>query len=358
MKLDTLSLYQFKNHQEVKFTFLHDITCITGENGIGKTNILDAIYLLANCKSYFNAIDYQLIQHQKSQCSIRGQFSDEIPLDIHLQMEIGKRKRIKRNDKYYDKLIDHIGIIHAVIITPFDIELIHGGSEERRKFIDLAICQTDRVYLNCLSDYNKILEQRNKLLKTFATHKYFDEDLLETYNAKLIQNAQYIYEKRVNVLRQFTDLLNLIYPIWTDNKEEINFVYESALHNTNLSDLLSQNVQKDLATERTNYGIHKDDILFEMNGFALKKFGSQGQNKSFVIALKLAQYFYLANTLSKTPILLLDDLFEKIDDKRAQKLIDYISGDNFGQIIITDTHKKRVQQYFAHSSKSIGFIDL
>ncbi len=358
MRINQLSLYNFKNHTELKTTFNSDITCITGKNGAGKTNILDAIYLLSTCKSYYNAIDYQLIRHGETLCAINGEFTNGQHYSMQMQIEIGKKKKLKRNDKYYEKLVDHIGLINAVIITPGDIELVLGHSEDRRRFLDICISQCDRVYLNCLTEYNKVLDLRNKQLKLFAQHRHFDELLLESYNAKLIPAGQYIFEKRLDVLAKLNVFFNEFYKIITSGDEKVTLVYESDLLHQQFSTLLKDNIDKDLMLERTSKGIHKDDLVFEINQFPLKKFGSEGQSKSFIIAIKLAQYRFLSETLQSSPILLLDDLFEKIDEQRAQQLIDLLSSPQFGQIIITDTHEERVRKHFENASKSINFVAL
>ncbi len=358
MRINHLSLYNFKNHPELKIDFKSDITCITGKNGAGKTNVLDAIYLLSTCKSYYNAIDYQLILHGEPLCAINAEFSNGHQYDLQMQIEAGKKKKLKRNDKYYEKLIDHIGLINAVIITPGDIDLVLGHSEDRRRFIDICISQCDRVYLNCLSEYNKVLEQRNKQLKIFAQHRHFDEILLDSFNSKLIPAGQYIFEKRREVLSLINTHFNAYYKIITSGNETVSLKYESDLSDQNFTALLKESTDKDLALERTSKGIHKDDLVFEINGYPLKKFGSEGQSKSFIIALKLAQFKYLSEVLKTPPILLLDDLFEKIDEQRAQQLIDLISGEAFGQIIITDTHEERVRKHFENAVKSINFVGL
>ena len=358
MRINSLSLHNFKNHSDLKVNFDAEITCITGKNGAGKTNVLDAVYLLSTCKSYFNAIDYQLIQHGAAVCAINSRFSNGQQIDLQLQIEQGKKKKLKKNDKFYDKLIDHIGLIHVIMITPDDIELVLGHSDVRRKFLDICISQTDRVYLNCLSEYQKVLDQRNKQLKLFAQHRHYDEIIIEGFNHKLIPAGKYIYEKRVQVLAQLNTYFNQIYPGISSGTEKVLFKYESDLHEQDFDVLLAQSIDKDLVLERTSVGIHRDDIEFQIDGYPLKKFGSQGQSKSFIIALKLAQYRFISETLGSKPILLLDDLFEKIDEERAQKLIDLVCTDEFGQIVITDTHSDRVRKHFENGNKSINFVEL
>lgn len=358
MRINRLSLYNFKNHSDLKLDFTADITGIIGNNGKGKTNVLDAIYLLSTCKSYFNAIDYQLIKHSETLCAVNAQFYDNQQIDLQLAIEQGKKKKLKRNDKQYDKLIDHIGMINVVMITPDDVELVTGHSDVRRRFIDICISQTDREYLNNLSEYQKVLDQRNKQLKLFAQHRHFDEIIIESYDAKLVPAGNYIYKKRSEVLGKLNALFNEIYPAFSSGEEVVTFKYESDLHARDFAAALKEEINKDLAAERTTVGLHKDDIQFEINGFPLKRFGSQGQSKSFIVALKLAQYRFLSETLGTLPILLLDDMFEKIDEVRAQRLIDMLSTENFGQIVLTDTHIERVRKHFENVNKSINFVEL
>jgi DNA replication and repair protein RecF len=358
VRINRLSLYNFKNHSELKLDFTADITGIIGNNGKGKTNVLDAIYLLSTCKSYFNAIDYQLIRHGETLCAVNAQFSDHQQTDLQLAIEQGKKKKLKRNDKQYDKLIDHIGMINVVMITPDDVELVTGHSDVRRKFIDICISQTDREYLNNLSEYQKVLEQRNKQLKLFAQHRHFDEIIIESYDAKLVPAGNYIYNKRAEVLGKLNQYFNEIYPAFSSGEEIVTFKYESDLHTRDFAVALKEEINRDLAAERTTIGLHKDDIQFEINGYPLKRFGSQGQSKSFIVALKLAQYRFLSETLDTLPILLLDDMFEKIDEVRAQRLIDMLGSDQFGQIVLTDTHIERVRKHFENVNKSINFVEL
>ncbi len=358
MRINSLSLHNFKNHKDLKVNFEAGITCITGRNGAGKTNVLDAIYMLSTCKSYFNPVDYQLITHGAGICALNAQFANGQQLDLQLQIEQGKKKKLKKNDKTYDKLIDHIGLINVVMITPDDIELVSGHSDVRRKFLDICISQADRVYLNCLSEYQKVLDQRNRQLKLFAQHRHYDEIIIESFNSKMVPAGKYIHEKRMEVLQKLNAFFNEIYPAISSGSENVLFKYESDLSLGEFSVLLTESINKDLALERTSIGVHRDDIEFEIGGYPLKKFGSQGQSKSFIIAFKLAQYLFLSETLGSKPILLLDDMFEKIDEVRAQKLIDLVCGEQFGQIIITDTHSERVRKHFENANKTMNFVEL
>lgn len=344
--LQRLQLFHFKNHSERALEFCNGINTITGANGVGKTNILDAVHYLANAKSYFNGIDSQIIEHNESFFTIKGHFEGEAPADILIQFEAGK-KSIKKNDKAYPRLLDHVGMIQTVFITPYDIELALGNSDDRRKFVDLSLCQIDKAYLQNLSIYKKTLEQRNALLKSMQG-RYIDPDLLGSFDAKLIPAGLLIYERRktfvAELLAQFVD----IYQSLSQGSERPSITYDSPLHDGDFATLLQDAHRLDMASQRTSVGIHKDDLQFNLGEFPLKKFGSQGQIKSFIIALKLAQYNYFQSVTNNHPILLLDDIFEKIDEQRAQRLIELVGASGYGQILITDTHASRVETHFQH----------
>jgi DNA replication and repair protein RecF len=348
MYLAKLKLLQFKNYAQANFDFSQQVNCMFGPNGVGKTNILDAIYYLALTKSYFNLQDQQNIKHAESFFVIEGIFiQDKIDESVRINMQNGKKKSIQINNNEYSKLSEHIGHIPLTIITPNDIYLINEGSEERRKFLDGFISQLDKIYLNHLLVYNRTIDQRNKLLKNFFEFRYFDKKLLETYNQMLSSSGAYILEKREIFLTSFTPIFKKYYKTISNSNEEVEIIYEtnldllaSYLENLKISE------QDDLRSLRTNIGIHKDDLVFQINNYPIKKFGSQGQQKSFIIALKLAQFDYLKQSSSKTPLLLLDDIFEKLDEQRLNTLMTMISEKNFGQIFITDTHEVRLKNVF------------
>ena len=343
MHIGRLQLFYFKNHEEQHLQFCNGINCITGPNGSGKTNILDAVYYLANTKSFFNGIDQQLILHGQEFFSIHGFFENENTTDILVNFGKGK-KTLKKNGKVYSRLIDHIGIIQTVFITPYDISLVLEGSEERRRFMDFTICQTDRQYLEKLSLYKKLLDQRNAFLKQ-ADGRPIDPVLLETYDDRMADTGQRIFEKRRDFIAEFTSYFQDFYRYLSGETEQPGLLYVSEIHEKPLNDLLYLNRDRDRVMQRTGSGIHKDDLEFLLSDYPLKKYGSQGQIKSFVIALKLAQYKYFLEKTGQKPILLLDDIFEKIDGIRAGKLMELVAQDYFGQIIITDTHEARVQEH-------------
>jgi DNA replication and repair protein RecF len=356
MHIGRLQLFYFKNHNEQHLQFCDGINCITGPNGSGKTNILDAVYYLANTKSFFNGIDQQLIRHGQDFFSIHGFFENDTTTEI--LVNFGKSKKtLKKNGKVYSRLIDHIGIIQTVFITPYDISLILEGSEERRRFLDFTISQTDRSYLEQLSLYKKLLDQRNAFLKQ-AEGRPVDPILLETFDDRMAKAGQIIFEKRRDFIAEFTSYFQELYRFLSGDAEHPTLLYVSELHEKPLLDILFLSREKDRVLQRTGSGIHKDDLEFLLSDFPLKKYGSQGQIKSYVIALKLAQYKYFLEKTGKKPILLLDDIFEKIDGNRAGKLMELVARDYFGQIIITDTHADRVKEHLEDIQSEKRFIKL
>lgn len=344
MYLETLNIINFKNISDKQFRFTKKVNCFVGKNGIGKTNILDAIFYLSNGKSYFNPIANQNIKHNEDFFVIDGLFSQNNHKDqIVCSLKKGQKKVVKRNGKSYDKLSDHIGLIPLVIISPSDQDLISEGSETRRRFIDSVISQQDNIYLQQLIQYQKVLSQRNALLKQFAQHRYFDRETLEIYNEPLISLASSIFEKRQKFMKDFLPIFQKYHSKITNHQEVVNLKYNSLLETVPMKDLLEQNLAKDSALQYTSAGIHKDDLIFEIENHPLKKFGSQGQQKSFLIALKLAQFDFIKKQNGKLPILLFDDIFDKLDAHRVQQIIDMVNDEAFGQLFITDTHQDRTE---------------
>jgi DNA replication and repair protein RecF len=345
MFLQNLSLQHFKNYREASFEFCNQINCIVGRNGMGKTNILDAIYYMCYCKSYFTSTDSQNILHGESFFALLGNFNVEGKKEkIHCAVKKNQKKVFRRNDEEYERLAEHIGLLPSVIITPGDIALIYEGSVERRKFTDSIICMPDKRYLDDLLNYNRLVEQRNSQLRIFSESNRFDENLLDSFDQRLAALGESIYVKRKQFFEEFAPLFNRFYGIIAGTDEEVAIVYESQLATVPLLSLLKSSLRRDLALERTTAGIHKDDLLFTMGGHSLKKFASQGQQKSFLIALKLSQYEFLRQKTGTRPLLLLDDIFEKLDEQRTAKLLEMIADDSFGQIFITDTHLERLKK--------------
>lgn len=347
MHLSELSFINFKNYREANFQFSPGVNCFTGHNGAGKTNILDAIHYLCLCKSFFNPIDSQSIFHDEAFFVIQGDFEvDDDKQNVYCGFKRNHKKQFKRNQKEYQRLADHIGIYPLVMISPSDQQLILDGSEERRRFIDAAISQVDNHYLDDLIYYNKILQNRNALLKKMSETPQYDEGVLEVFNQQLADYAEKIYFKRKQFIDEFIPLFNALYQSISSGMEEVSISYESQLNQHSIIELLSNNIRKDILSQRSNYGIHKDDLEFKLSGFPLKKYGSQGQQKSYLIALKLAHYQYLQEKKGYKPLLLLDDIFDKLDEMRIKKLLAMVSDDEFGQIFITDTDYSRVEKIF------------
>lgn len=345
MHIQSLSLLQFKNYHQANFDFLPGINCFTGNNGSGKTNILDAVYYLSFCKGFSNAQDMQNVMLDKEFFLIQGQYDmgDTID-DLYCAVKKGHKKVFKRNKKEYDRLSSHIGSYPLVLIYPGDVQLILGGSDERRKFVDSVISQFDKEYLHRLLDYNKALQQRNALLKQFAEKRYMDEASLEIWDFQLIENGTYLYNARQRFFKDFRKVFQDCYQVLSGQAEQTDIQYESDLENNNFEELLKENRRKDLATQYTSAGIHKDNLVFLLQGQPLKKFGSQGQQKTYVISLKLAQYAFIREIKNLKPILLFDDIFDKLDPRRVGLLLETVSGSDFGQVFITDTHKERLEE--------------
>ncbi|HEY8781887.1 MAG TPA: DNA replication/repair protein RecF [Mucilaginibacter sp.] len=347
MYLQQLSVINFKNYAEAGLTFSDGVNVFTGNNGAGKTNLLDAIHYLSLCKSYFNPIDSQQIKQGADFFIITGNFNKNGKQEtVACSVKRNQKKQFKRNKKDYQRLADHIGLFPLVMVSPYDISIIIEGSEERRKFIDNVISQTDNSYLDELIIYNKVLINRNAFLKLIADTGKYDPNLLEVLDEQLIASGNSIFKKRKAFMESFTEIFNKHYQYLSDNAEQVELIYESQLLQDDFATLLKKNIEKDRAVERTTSGIHKDDLLFAIHGMPMKKFGSQGQQKSFLIALKLAQYTFLDQQNGFKPILLLDDIFDKLDDQRVTKLMKMISNHDFGQVFITDTNVNRVKNVF------------
>jgi DNA replication and repair protein RecF len=347
MWLKELTVFNFKNYEEESLSFLPGVNALTGDNGAGKTNLLDAIHYLSLCKSYFNPIDSQQIKKGLDWFMVQGAFDKkDIEESISCSVKKNQKKQFKRNKKEYPRLADHIGLFPLVMISPNDSIIITEGSEERRKFIDNVISQTDNQYLDELIAYNKHLQNRNSFLKQQALYRTFDPQLLEVLNEQLIRSGKVIFEQRRLFMNAFVPLFNELYAYLTESLEPVELVYESQLESSSFESLIEQSLERDRSLERTTMGTHRDDLQFSVNGMPLKKFGSQGQQKSFLIALKLAQYRYLQNKKGFKPMLLLDDIFDKLDDKRTKKLMQMVSQDNFGQLFITHTNSDKIKSIF------------
>ena len=359
MYLRKLSLVNYKNLTQQVFDFQEKINCFVGDNGVGKTNVLDAIYYLSFAKSYFNSVAVQNIRHGEEFFMLEGNYDvDDREEVILCSLKKGQKKIIKRNGKAYEKFSEHIGKFPLVIISPADRDLIIEGSETRRKFIDSVISQQNQSYLKTLIAYNKTLVQRNALLKYFAANRTFDAVNLEVYNQQLISYGEIIHKERREFLKIFIPIFNERYQTISEGKEQVNLVYKSQLLEDDFEKLLEDNLHKDKMLQYTSSGVHKDDLVFEIGGYPIKKFGSQGQQKSYLIALKLAQFDFIKKQSKVVPILLLDDIFDKLDENRVSKLISLVNNDQFGQLFITDTHAERTEEVVQRINKSYKMFEL
>lgn len=359
MYLKELHLQNFKNYARADFDFSPGINAITGKNGTGKTNLLDAVYYLCMTKSAFQNTDRANIRFGETFFSVEGIMQDnDLPLHAHVSFSEERGKVFKLNKKAYEKISEHIGRFPCVMITPNDSDLIREGSEVRRRFFDAVLCQTDKAYLEALMRYNRLLQQRNSLLKQIAEQKQH-LSLLEIYDEQMAASAHFIYKVR----RQFTETF---LPIFLENyrfiarsEEKVMLTYQSSmLPDESFIDLMRRNLQKDLALQYTSAGIHRDDFIFEMNGSLLKKFASQGQQKSYTVALRLAQFEVLARQTGKKPLLLLDDIFDKLDDGRIKQLMLLMSANRFGQVFVTDARPERTEKLFRNDGIPVHLIGL
>ncbi|BDS12036.1 DNA replication/repair protein RecF [Aureispira anguillae] len=343
MYLQGLKLTNFKNYECQTIDLSAKLNCFVGENGVGKTNLLDAIHYLCMCKSHFSLPDKQVIRHQEDFFRLEGVFQrNQKKESIVCKYAPKIRKVIERNKLAYKRFADHIGLLPMIMITPDDTLLITEGSENRRQFIDVLLVQLDAIYLEHLMTYNKILQQRNAFLKSFKHPLEVNYELLEIYSQQLLKPAQYIHEKRQQIIGQLKPIFQTYYKAISGDKEQVDLKYQSQLLECSFADLLQESQEKDTWLQRTTKGIHKDDLKLLINGYPVKKFASQGQLKSYLLALKLAQYELLRQESEVAPLVLLDDIFDKLDKKRVQQLLELLLERDFGQIFITDTHENRI----------------
>ncbi len=360
MILRDITLINFKNHRELSLNFAAKSNAIVGRNGVGKTAILDAIHYLCLCKSYFNPIDNQQICYNQDFFIINGKFNlSDNQESVSCSVKRNQKKIFKRNQKTYERLADHIGLFPLVVISPNDVNIILDGSDERRRFIDNVISQTDGEYLSTIIEYSRYLLNRNAILKKIAETKRYDPELLELYDEKLIQLGETIFNKRKDFIEEFIKIFSNYYKFLSNNEEPVSLSYSSQLFGIDsFKQLLNNSLEKDRLMERTTCGIHKDDLVFSINEMPLKKFASQGQQKTFLTALKLAQYTYLKQKKNITPILLLDDIFDKLDESRIQKMMQLVSKEDFGQLFITDTEQHRILKVFHEINEPIETFNL
>ena len=337
MILSRLSIVNFKNIAQADLVFSPGLNCFLGNNGMGKTNLLDALYYLSFCKSSTALPDSQSIRHGEDFFLLQGFYtSGEASEEIYCGMKRRQKKVFKRNKKEYDRLSDHIGLIPLVMISPADAELIQGGSEERRRFLDQVISQFDKAYLDRLIRYNKALLQRNTLLKQEIT----DPALYEIWEEQMALAAADIYRARRAFLAEFIPVFQSFYETISGGGETVSLSYVSHIERGDLRNLLAEVRERDLILGYTSRGVHKDELEMLLGEYPMKRIGSQGQNKTFLIALKLAQFDYLKRNGHTTPLLLLDDVFDKLDARRMERIISLVSQERFGQIFVTDTNRE------------------
>ncbi len=353
MFLKRISILNYKNIADTTLDFSNKINCFIGDNGEGKTNLLDAVYFLSFCHSMFSNVDSQMMRHDSDFFMLQGMYmqdDEETSEDIYIGMKRGAKKQVKRNKKAYKKLSEHIGLVPLIIVSPDDVTLIAGGGEERRKMLDLVIAQYDRTYIDLLNRYNKALQQRNALLKM---EEEPDAMLLSLWEEEMASNGESIFLKRNTFVEEFIPVFNDMYNKISGGKENVSLRYTSHCQRGRLLDVIQRDRVKDRAVGYSLHGIHRDDLEMLIDGYPIKREGSQGQNKTYVISLKLAQFDFLRQTVSSTtPILLLDDIFDKLDRKRVEEIVKIVSGDKFGQIFVTDTNRDHLDKILSNSGNS------
>ena len=384
MFLQKISLANFKSYEYENFEFSERVNCIVGENGTGKTNLLDAIYFLALTKSSISNQDALSINHEEEYMMIEGEFKNQTKFHqiskeelesnsdskallseittfsslITISFQRGQKKAVLRDKKAYERISEHIGRFPVVMLSPNDTDIIRDGSEERRKFFDGVMAQLNTEYLENLLQYNRLLLQRNSLLKQFSERNYTDDLLLDIYSDPLVEVSLKLYQARNQFITEFLPIFKKHYNTLSDAREEVEMIYESEVKAENFTQIFRKNRQRDLAAQRTTIGSHKDDFVFEINGFTLRKFGSQRQQKSFVIALKLAQFEMLTKVKGFPPLLLLDDIFDKLDDRRIQQLITMMVDGTFSQVFITDARPERTRQLLGNLGVEVKYFEI
>jgi DNA replication and repair protein RecF len=378
MFLQKISLANFKSYEYQTFEFSERVNCVVGENGTGKTNLLDAIYFLALTKSSISNQDALSVNHEAEYMMVEGTFKQPPPpragelksdlkapllgvggaVLITISLQRGQKKVVLRDKKAYERISEHIGKFPVVMLSPNNTDVIRDGSEERRKFFDGVMAQLNTEFLENLLQYNRLLLQRNSLLKQFSERNYVDDLLLDIYSDPLVEVGLKLYQARNQFIAEFLPVFKKHYATLSDAREEVEMIYESEVGADNFTQIFRKNRHRDLVAQRTTMGIHKDDFVFEINGFTLRKFGSQGQQKSFVIALKLAQFEMLSRQKGFPPILLLDDIFDKLDDRRIQQLITMMVDGTFSQVFITDARPERTRQLLGDLGVEVKYFEI
>ena len=346
MILEKLSVINYKNIAEATLEFSPKINCLIGQNVVGKTNVLDAIYYLSFCHSANNPIDSQVIKHGSEFFVLEGSYEGD--LHIYYGMKRGVKKHFKRNKKEYRRLSEHIGLIPIVVVSPSDTLLIEGGSEERRRLMDMVISQYDHGYMDAMNRYNKALQQRNAMLKQEDEPNI---DVMSLFEEQMAIEGERIYQARKAFVEELTPIFQRIHETIAENREQVGLNYISHCQRGPLLEVIQRDRFKDRAIGYSLHGVHRDDLEITLGGHLMKREGSQGQNKTFVIALKLAQFDFLKRTNSKTtPLLLLDDIFDKLDAQRVEQIVKLVAGDEYGQIFITDTNRDHLDLILSRSS--------
>ena len=350
MILSNISILNYKNIADAELVFSPNINCFIGDNGEGKTNLLDAVYFLSFTHSMFSNIDSQMMRHGSDFFMLKGSYlhdDGETSEEVYAGMKRGVKKQFKRNNKAYKRLSEHIGLVPLIIVSPDDVMLVGGGSEERRKLLDIVIAQYDNTYIFYLVRYNKALQQRNALLKMDEEP---DETLLMLWEEEMAVNGEEVYKRRNDFVERFIPVFNDISTRISGEKEEVSLKYISHCQRGRLLDVIQRDRLRDRAVGYSLHGIHRDDLEMLIDGYPMRREGSQGQTKTYVIALKLAQFGFLRSTESRTtPLLLLDDIFDKLDSQRVENIINIVSSDDFGQIFITDTNRDHLDRILASS---------
>ena len=350
MILQKLSIINYKNIKTATLSLSPKMNCLIGHNGVGKTNVLDAVYYLSFCRSAHNPVDSQLIRHGQDFFVLEGDYlTDNGETEaLYCGMKRGTKKHFKRNRKEYKRLSEHIGLVPLVVVSPSDTLLIEGGSEERRRLMDMVISQYDRSYIEALNRYSKALAQRNSMLKM---EEEPDPEMLDIWEEQMAAEGELIFSKRDAFVKELIPVFQTYYQNISSNREKVGLEYISHCQRGPLLDVIRRDRHKDRAVGYSLHGVHRDDLEFTLDGHPIKREGSQGQNKTFVIALKLAQFDFLRRTASQTtPLLLLDDIFDKLDAERVEKIVHLVAGDGFGQIFITDTNRDHLGQILHNCS--------
>ena len=352
--LEKLVVSDFRNIALQEIEFSPNVNCISGNNGEGKTNLLDAIYYMSMTKSAFSSSDRYALRHGAEEFALSGTYLMENGTRSRFAMKMTSKgdKKVVRDDKAYQKISEHIGLLPVVMVSPADVSMVSESGEERRRFVNAVLSQMSREYMAAIQQYNRFLMQRNRMLKDMNP----DRSLLEVIDMRMAAVAAPVHRARKEFVENLKPIVTEYYKAVSGDSEQVDIEYESQLNDTSLEELLSCSYEKDCILKHTSAGIHRDDFIFTMNGHPIRRYGSQGQQKSFLIALKLAQYRLLAEATGEKPILLLDDLFDKLDMGRVEKLLALVGGDDFGQILITDCNKLRLESTLERADKEYSLF--